>query len=140
MVGCLGFRAQTGSVAYWSYATFVRRLGEAAAPGGGECGPCPDFASNTLAFALQLRKITPVPVLICRYFRMWRSWVIHPSISFPFRTTGHMFSLLSADCCTHTSGQLDSSHASTYIFTETICLRHSSEIQMMESTIHPHRR
>ena len=21
-----------------------------------ECGPCPDFASNTLAFALQLRK------------------------------------------------------------------------------------
>jgi hypothetical protein len=53
-----GFRAQTGSVAYWSYAMFVRRLGEAAAPGGGECGPCPDFASNTLAFALQLRKIT----------------------------------------------------------------------------------
>jgi len=35
-----------------------RRLGEAAAPGGGECGPCPDFASFTLAFALQLRKIT----------------------------------------------------------------------------------
>ena len=23
---------------------------------GGECGPCPDFASYTLAFALQLRK------------------------------------------------------------------------------------
>ena len=38
--------------------TFVRRLGEAAAPGGGDCGPCPDFASNTLTFALQLRKIT----------------------------------------------------------------------------------
>jgi len=36
--------------------TFVRRLGEAAALGGGECGPCPDFASNTVAFALQLRK------------------------------------------------------------------------------------
>jgi len=35
-----------------------RRLGEAAAPGGGECGPCPDFASYTLAFALRLRKIT----------------------------------------------------------------------------------
>jgi len=45
-------------VAYWSYATFVRHLGETAEPGGGECGPCPDFASNTLAFALQLRKIT----------------------------------------------------------------------------------
>jgi len=59
LVGWLsGFRAQTGSVAYWCYATFVRRLGEAAAPGGGECGPCPDFASNTLAFALQWRKIT----------------------------------------------------------------------------------
>jgi len=25
---------------------------------GRECGPCPDFASNTLAFVLQLRKIT----------------------------------------------------------------------------------
>ena len=37
---------------------FFRRLSEAAAPGGGECGPCPDFASYTLAFALQLRKIT----------------------------------------------------------------------------------
>jgi len=52
-----GFRAQTGSVAYWSYATFVRRLGEAATPGRGKCGPCPDFAPNTLAFALQLREI-----------------------------------------------------------------------------------
>jgi len=59
LVGWLsGFRAQTVSVAYWCYATFVRHLGETAAPGGGECGPCPDFASNTLAFALQLRKIT----------------------------------------------------------------------------------
>jgi len=37
---------------------FSRRLGEAAAPGGGECGPCPDFAFYTLTFALQLRKIT----------------------------------------------------------------------------------
>ena len=49
LVGWLsGFRAQTGPVA--SYATFDRRLGEAAAPGEGECGPCPDFASNTLTF------------------------------------------------------------------------------------------
>ena len=59
LVGWLfGFRAQTGPVAYRKNATFDGRLGEAAAPGGGECGPCPDFASNTLAFALQLRKIT----------------------------------------------------------------------------------
>jgi hypothetical protein len=59
LVGWLsGFRAQTGSVAYWCCATFVRRLGEADTPGGRECGPCPDFASNTLVFALQLRKIT----------------------------------------------------------------------------------
>ena len=59
LVGWLsGFRAQTGSVAYWCYATCVRRLGEPATPGGGECAPCPDFASNTLAFALQLRNIT----------------------------------------------------------------------------------
>jgi len=53
-----GIRVQTGSVGNWRYATLVRRLGEAAAPGGDECGPCPDFASNTLAFALQLKKIT----------------------------------------------------------------------------------
>jgi len=53
-----GFRAQTGSVTYWCYATFFRHLGEAAAPEGGECRSCPDFASNTLAFALQLREIT----------------------------------------------------------------------------------
>jgi len=33
------------------YGTFVRRLAEAAAPGGGECGSCLDFASYTLAFA-----------------------------------------------------------------------------------------
>jgi len=33
---------------------FCRRLCEAAAPWGGECGPCPDFLSYTLAFALQL--------------------------------------------------------------------------------------
>jgi hypothetical protein len=59
MVGWLsGVWAQTGSVAKWRYTTCERRLGEAAAPGGGECGPCPDFASDTLAFALQLRKIT----------------------------------------------------------------------------------
>jgi len=52
------FQAQTGCVAYWSCATFVRRLGEATAPGGRECGPCPDFASDTMLFDLQLRKIT----------------------------------------------------------------------------------
>jgi len=52
-----GFRAQTGSVAYWCYATFVWWLGLAATPGLGKRGPCYDFASNTLAFALQLRKI-----------------------------------------------------------------------------------
>ena len=57
LVGWLSeFWAQTASFANWSYATFFRRLGEAAAPGRGECGLCPDFASYTLAFALQLRK------------------------------------------------------------------------------------
>ena len=59
MVGWLSrFRAQAGCVAYWRSATFDRRLGEAAAPGEGECGPYPDFASNILEFALQMRKIT----------------------------------------------------------------------------------
>ena len=38
-----------------------RLLGEAAGPERGECGPCPDFASYTLAFALQLRKIMDKP-------------------------------------------------------------------------------
>jgi hypothetical protein len=37
---------------------FVRRLGEAVMPVGGECRPCPEFAYYTLAFALQLSKIT----------------------------------------------------------------------------------
>jgi len=37
---------------------FFRRLGEAAAPWGGECGPCPNFTSYTLPFALKLKKIT----------------------------------------------------------------------------------
>ena len=32
------FRAQPGSVANWRYVTFVRGLGEAAAPGGGSAG------------------------------------------------------------------------------------------------------
>ena len=41
-----------------------RRIGEAAAPGGGECGPCPDFASYTLEFALQLRKIRKTSVRV----------------------------------------------------------------------------
>jgi len=44
------------SVTNWRNATFVSRLGEAAVPGGRECGPCPGFASYTLVFALQLRK------------------------------------------------------------------------------------
>jgi len=32
---------QTGSVANWSYAAFVRALGEAAAPGEGSAGRAP---------------------------------------------------------------------------------------------------
>jgi len=41
------------------YTNFVRRLGDATATGGGESGPYNDFASNTLEFALQLRKNYP---------------------------------------------------------------------------------
>ena len=37
---------------------FIGRLGEAAAPVADVRGPCPDFASNSMAFALLLRKIT----------------------------------------------------------------------------------
>jgi hypothetical protein len=50
-----------GSVANRKHATFVRRFAEAAAPEGVECGLFPDFALYTLAFALQLRKITENP-------------------------------------------------------------------------------
>jgi len=39
---------------------FFRRLREAAAPGVEDCGSCPDFASYTLAYALQLRNITVI--------------------------------------------------------------------------------
>ena len=53
-----GFRAQNVSVANRVYATFSRRLAETAAPGGRDCGPCPDFATYNLVFAFQLRKIT----------------------------------------------------------------------------------
>ena len=60
LVWLSGFRTQNRSVVYWSYATFVRRLREAATPGGGECGPCHDFASNIMTFGLQLRKITEI--------------------------------------------------------------------------------
>ena len=42
LVGCLsGFRAQTGSVANWKYATVVSSLGEAALPGGGSAEGAP---------------------------------------------------------------------------------------------------
>ena len=51
-----GIQAQTGSVENWKYATSVGRLGEAAVPGGREYGQCPEFVSNALVFAIQLRK------------------------------------------------------------------------------------
>ena len=49
-----GFRALTSYVA----CEVITCLGEPASPGGMNCGPYPDFVLNTLAFALQLRKIT----------------------------------------------------------------------------------
>ena len=59
LVGWLfGIQAQTGYVAIWRFATLVRHLGEAATPGGVDFGICRDFLTNTLSFALQLRKIT----------------------------------------------------------------------------------
>ena len=55
MAGWLsGFRAQTGYVV----CDVIRCLGEAAAPGGGELRAVPRLCIYTLAFALQLRKIT----------------------------------------------------------------------------------
>jgi len=57
LVGCLGSEPRL-ALSQTAGLQLFRRLGEAAAPGGGECVPCPDFASYTLEFALQLRKIT----------------------------------------------------------------------------------
>ena len=70
-----GFWAQNGPVADCD---FFRRLGEAAAPGGGECVPCPDFSSYTLAFALQLRKITEN---LSQVSRKALGWSEHDSFS-----------------------------------------------------------
>jgi len=69
-IACVALRLVMGGInfawlAVWvpspdwpRFATFFRSLGEATAPGGGEYGPCPESASYTLAFALQLRKVT----------------------------------------------------------------------------------
>ena len=70
-----GFWAQTGPVADCD---FFRCLGEAAAPGWGECGPCPDFSSYTLAFVLQLRKITEN---LSQVSRKAHGWSEHDSFS-----------------------------------------------------------
>jgi len=40
---------------------FCQPLGEAAAPEGRECGPCPAFATYTVPFYLQLTKIKGKP-------------------------------------------------------------------------------
>jgi phage tail sheath protein FI len=58
LVGCLGSKPRLAQSQTEGVRLFFRRLGEAAALGGGEYGPCPDLASYTLAYALQLRKIT----------------------------------------------------------------------------------
>jgi hypothetical protein len=54
LVGCLGSEPRPAESQKRHFAgAYVKppRLGV------GECGPCPDFASYTLAFAIQLRKI-----------------------------------------------------------------------------------
>ena len=51
LVSCLGSEPRLAQSQTAGLQLF-RHLGEAAAPGEGECGPCPDFASYTLAFAL----------------------------------------------------------------------------------------
>jgi hypothetical protein len=55
LVGCLGSEPR---LAQSQRRLFVRRLGEAAKPREESAGRAPDFASYTLAFALQLRQIT----------------------------------------------------------------------------------
>jgi len=54
--GCLGSEPRLAKSQTGGMRTFVRRLGEATALGGVKCGQCPDFASYTLAFAVQLRQ------------------------------------------------------------------------------------
>jgi hypothetical protein len=59
---CLTLYSKVGfeprlALSYTGSMRLVTRLGEAATPEGGKCGPCPDFALYTLAFALQLKNI-----------------------------------------------------------------------------------
>ena len=51
MVGCLGSEPRL-ALSQTAGLQIFRRLGETFAPGGGECGPCPDFASYTLGIGL----------------------------------------------------------------------------------------
>jgi hypothetical protein len=55
LVGCLGSEPR---LAESQKRHFAGALVKPPRLGMGECGPCPDLASYTLAFALQLRKIT----------------------------------------------------------------------------------
>ena len=61
--------------------------------------------------------------------RIWHFWLLCHEWCL---LSGNMFSHHSADWCVHILEQLDSSHTSTYIFTQTICTSHSSETQMMK--------
>jgi len=60
LVGCLGSEPRL-ALSQTAGLQLFRRIGKAAAPRGGKCGPFPDFASYTPAFALKLRKITENP-------------------------------------------------------------------------------
>jgi len=73
LVGWLsGFWAQTGPVVSRRYTTIVRHVGEASMPEGGKCGPYPDFALCTLAFALQVTKNHgKTAVRACLFHHAW---------------------------------------------------------------------
>ena len=75
MVGCLGSEPR---LAQSQTATFSGAWVKPSRLGGGECGPCPDFSSYTLAFALQLRKIT---ANLSQGSRKALGWSEHDSLS-----------------------------------------------------------
>ena len=60
LVGCLGSEVRS---ALWRMGD-MERLGEAAVPGGEECEPCPNFASNSVALPYSWGKSRKTPVRV----------------------------------------------------------------------------
>jgi hypothetical protein len=63
---------------------FVRQLGEAVVPGEGEDGPCPNFASHTLAFVPNVPAKPSQAKVLTGGRRLEQSASRRPHASWPF--------------------------------------------------------